>query len=291
MEMNDQFEWWKNALQGERGVIHADEPMSGYYRTKAKNGTLSAIAYWIDSQTGILRCQQNGRDVDDLPAREMWPFASRHPISEATFWTFRDTGVWPDIDGAEQKSAEVYAETSPHLAISLEISAAMEAVSKYRKIESDEEMALAQSLRAKLLDLRASAEKQGKALYGPLYEQYKEIYDVWNPLVKAADNAALKIRTAMADWNDFKLAQAAKAQMSDVAPNAPPPSVQVAGGGGRAAAVRVKDIVTAIDEDKVFQQFKGNVDLTDILMRLAQRAVDAGTPVPGATVEKKSSIR
>ena len=69
----------------------------------------------------------------------------------------------------------------------------------------------------------AEAEKRGKALYDPLYREYKEVYDTWNPLVKALDAIAVQIRRSMESYNDWKLEQANKAKTSDnAAPNAPP---------------------------------------------------------------------
>ena len=93
-DIDREFTWWQNALKGERGPIDGDNPRAGYYRSKAKDKTLGAVAYWYDSNSSELRCQQNGRDIDDLRAREMWPHVSRRPIAEDVFWHFRDTGIW-----------------------------------------------------------------------------------------------------------------------------------------------------------------------------------------------------
>lgn len=290
-DIDRSFEWWKMALQGQRGPIDADNPKAGFYRSKRKDKSLHAVAIWYDSNSGDLRYQEDGRDVDEMRARERWPHDSRRPISEEVFWHFRDTGIWKDVDEAAQ-TAIAETSTDPAIVLKTDIAAAKEAATKYAKVESDEEMALAQSLRTRLQELAGKADKIRVAEKEPHFEAGREVDAKWQPLVKDAKGAADAIRTAMAKWNDFKLAQAAKAQTSDNAvSNAPPPSVQVSGGGGRAAAVTVKDTVVAIDEDKVFQQFKGNADLTDILMRLAQRAIDAGTAVPGATIEKRSGIR
>jgi hypothetical protein len=282
-------DWWAAALKGERGPIDADNPKSGFYRAKAKDKTLSAVAIWYDSNSGELRYQENGRDVDDMKARERWPYVSRRPISEATFWHFRDTGIWNDIDDTVQAKAEA---TDPIQVLKLGLEATKVAAKKYAKIETDEDMGLAQSLRAKAMELRGEADKRGKALYDPLYREYKEVYDTWNPLVKALDTIAVQIRKSMETYNDWKLEQANKSKVSDnAAPNAPPPSVQVSGGGGRAAHVGVKDTVTEIDIDKAFSFFREKPELQQLLLQMAQRSVDAGIDVPGAVVVKKSAIR
>lgn len=302
-DIDRSFTWWQNALKGERGPIDADNPKAGFYRSKRKDKSLHAVAIWYDSNSGELRYQENGRDVDDLRARERWPHDSRRPIPEDVFWHFRETGVWKDVDQAAV--AAPINDTKPAPTIAEKIAAAKVAALKYKKIESDEDLTLAQSLRAHLLDLKGEVDKAGKALYEPLYRDYKAVYDEWSPLVKALDAEAVTIREAMEAWNDFKLEQAAKmiaavesaapmsgqASPTPVASNAPPPSVQIAGGGGRAASVAVKSVVTAIDLEKAWQQFGGLPEVYNLFMELAQRSVNAGVDTPCATVEKKSAIR
>jgi hypothetical protein len=76
-----------------------------------------------------------------------------------------------------------------------------------------------------------------------------------------------------------------------VAPNAPPPSTQIDAAVGRKASVRVAKVVTAIDLDKAFAMFRLERSVSDVLFALAQKAVDAGLTVDGATVEEKSVVR
>jgi hypothetical protein len=293
-------DWYLAALKGERGPIDADNPKAGFYRAKARDKTLSAVAIWYDSNTGELRYQDNGRDVDDMKARERWPYVSKKPITEEVFWHFRDTGKWRDIDEAIQPTGadivragmKAMEEAAPLECLSVDILSARDAAAKYTKVESDDEMALAQSVRARLQELGGKADKLRVAEKEPHLEASREVDAKWQPMIKAAKASADALRKAMQDWNDFKLAQAAKAKVSDnAAPNAPPPSVQVSGGGGRAAHVGVKDTVTEIDIDKAFAFFREKPELQQLLLQMAQRSVDAGIDVPGTVVVKKSAIR
>lgn len=286
-------DWWSAALKGERGPIDADNPKSGFYRAKAKDKTLSAVAIWYDSYTGELRYQDNGRNVDDMKARERWPYVSKKPISEEVYWHFRDQGKWLDIDEAAQAPSGISVPSEPPgLSLAKEIQTLQASAAKYAKIESDEDMTLAQSVRAKLQEIGGKADKARVTEKEPHLDAGREVDAKWQPMIKMAKSAADLVRGAMQDWNDFKLAQAAKAKAAgDVAPNAPPPSVQVSGGGGRAAHVGVKDTVTEIDIDKAFAFFRENPELQQLLLQMAQRSVDAGIDVPGAVVVKKSAIR
>ena len=309
-DIDREFTWWQNALKGERGPIDGDNPRAGYYRSKAKDKTLGAVAYWYDSNSSELRCQQNGRDIDDLRAREMWPHVSRRPIAEDVFWHFRDTGVWKDIDEAAQipaaeivragmAAAEVAA---PYECLTVDIAVAKDSAAKYAKVESDEEMALAQSLRGKLQELAGKADKLRTEEKEPFLTAGREVDEKWQPMIKVAKAAADGIRKALEGFNDWKLEQSAKAAAATamaesqgatrpVASNAPPPSTQIRGGGSRAASVTVKPVVTAVDLDKAFKQFRDAPELEELFIRLAQRAIDAGLPCEAATVERKSVVR
>lgn len=300
------FTWWQNALKGERGPISADDPMSGFYRwvwKKPTGTTMGVVAYWYDSHDQLLRCQVDGRDIDDIKARTRWPHDSRRPISEEVFQAFRDTGKFPDVDDAAQSDPEI-ADAAPELTAAKTLAALKASAKKYAKVESDEEMAKGQSLRARLQELASSAKKLHKAEKEPHLEACRVVDAKWLPMAKDAEATAVAIRTALEGWNDFKLEQAEKARKAadagaqpgqasptPVASNAPPPSVQIAGGGGRAAHVGAKSVVTAIDLEKAWQQFGGLPEVYNMFMELAQLSVNAGVDTPCATVEKKSAIR
>lgn len=299
--------WWRAALTGIRGPIDADNPMAGFYRSKNKDKSLSAVAIWYDSNTNELRYQENGRDVDDQRARERWPYVSKRPISAEVFWAFRETGKWIDIDDSAQAPVGMlpYRTDDPaNVSLAKEIVTAKQSAAKYAKVESDEEMTLAQSLRAKIQELAGKADKLRTEEKEPHLAASRDVDAKWQPMIKEAKATADGIRKAMQDWNDFKLSQleaakkaaeAAVVEDMDVAPpvisNAPMPSTQIRGGGGRAASVGIKLIVTAVDLDKAFRQFRDTPEVMAVLMSLAQKAIDAGLTCEAATVEKKSAIR
>ncbi len=189
---------------------------------------------------------------------------------------------------------------------------------KYAKIDSDELSAKARSLQNRFLDLRGDAKREYDKLNDPLLAEQKRIREIWFPLRDLADAGSVALKTAMGRWEDEKraaarlaaeaaeraarehaeqVAAAAKANQPAPPPpepaksNVPAPAAQIRGGAGRAASVSVALFVTAIDDTKVFEQFKGNPELTALLTALAQKAVRAGIPVPGATVEEKSVVR
>ena len=105
--MADSFEWWTNALAGTRGPISADEPESGFYRQKNRAGQYEPVAYWKDETTGEQRCHINGKQPQDpLRMFEVWPHASRNPITAESYWHRMDTGTWLDNDAGAAEAAK-----------------------------------------------------------------------------------------------------------------------------------------------------------------------------------------
>jgi hypothetical protein len=323
MKYESDFTWHTNALAGTRGPISADEPMHGWYRQKNKAKEYEPVAYWADSETGELRCHINGRAPrDPLRAFEIWPYASLGVISADDYWHRIDTGVWKDNDPGAAKAAKgpaIDPATDPAGSLAAEIAAAKAGLAAYATIESDEASARAQTLRSTLTGLSGKATKEYEALNRPLLDEQQRIRKVWFPLRDDAADGADALRKAMGAFEDFKREAARKAQVetdrkaaehaaavrkaeeanqpppppppAPVAPNAPAPATKIKGASGRAASVQLKKIVTAIDIDKAFAQFRDEPELYALLLDLSQKVVTAGFVAIGATVEEKADVK
>lgn len=310
-DIDRSFDWYNAALKGTRGPIDPNNPRAGFYRTKAgHNGGYVPVAFWYDSTSGELRCHKNGRSVDDLRARELWPFASRNPLPPESYWHRMDTGAWLDDDAsaaAVARGPEIDPETDPAGSLAAEIAAAKAGLAAYATIDSDEQSAKAQTLRSALTGLSGKATKAYEALNRPLLDEQQRIRKVWFPLRDEAADGADVLRRAMGKWEDVKRENAHRAaddaakaareaeEAGKPAPppppqNTPAPSTKIKGASGRAASVQLKKVVTAIDIDKAFAQFRDDPELYAFLMDLSQKAVTAGFVAIGATVEEKSHI-
>lgn len=324
--MTDSFAWWTAALAGNRGPIYDGEPQSGFYRQRqmGKNkqtmGPYEPVAYWKDEGSGEQRCHVNGRQIDPQRALEMWPYVSKNPISAEAYWHFIDNRKWMDEDAGAAETAKgptIDPATDPAGSLAAEIAAAKAGLAAYATIESDEASARAQTLRSTLTGLSGKATKEYEALNRPLLDEQQRIRKVWFPLRDDAAAGADALRKAMADWENVKLANQRRAdaetakrqaeaaeksittmgggedqhEIHAVIPNTPPPSTKIKGASGRAASVQLKKVVTAIDIDKAFQQFRDDPELYAFLLDLSQKVVNAGFVAIGATIEEKSDIR
>lgn len=323
-DIDRSFTWWQNALKGERGPIDADNPRSGFYRSKAKDKSLHAVAIWYDSNTNELRYQQDGRDVDDLRARERWPHDSKRPISEETFWAFRDTGVWPDVaemvpaanrnvsasDNAEPDDTPL--DQQHATLIDNAIAAAL------TKVTSESEAAQALGSKNRIAELRLAADKAGKAEYQPPYQEYQRLYGVWTPPVKRAEAKEKELNTivltfreserkriaaeqAIADAKQREIdeanARAADRAIAAGEPEQPPeieemplpatPAPLTPTYGTRKLKEELHTILESItDYDAVYTFLKAEPKVRALLLELATAKVKAGFTVPGTTTRQ-----
>ena len=311
--MTDQFDWWRAAIAGTRGDIQEGEPKAGFYRSRRKGEQAKAIAYWYDTKNGSLRCHVDGADVPDQAAREQWPFAAKEPITHEFYMVKRDTGKWPDMDDSAfsslPQSREVIGNNNPPTddatVLKEQIEAAKGGVGDYAKIANDETAAKAQSLRSRLLELSATAEKKHKAEKQPHLDAGRAVDQKWFPLRDLAKGAADAIRSALSAWETEKdrrareamrVAEEARRKAEETGkpaptPVAPPaPATPIKGAYGRAASVKQIRVATIVDQAKVYEAFKDNEAVKELLRKLAQRAVDDGYDVAGVTVELQRKV-
>jgi hypothetical protein len=101
MNSENEWTWWQNALVGSAASITDGEPQTGYYRVRRKGQDgFSPVAYWIDSKTGKQRCHLDGADFDPQRALELWPYASKRPVTAEAYDERLRTGKWPDEHAA-----------------------------------------------------------------------------------------------------------------------------------------------------------------------------------------------
>lgn len=282
------------------------------------------VAIWMNGATLILTHLGGDTSVRDR-INEAWSYCCDNPISEEIYRAVAERGEpWPDAhDPSKNKPSthpvlEGVTAASPENVLAAQLAEAKAGVSQYDKIDSDTMAGQALSLKNTITSLAGELNKHREALVRPHIDAQKAVNDRLNPIINDAKASAASLLKALGSWEDQKRAAARlaqetadraarehaeavrKAEMSDteappppapVIPNTPAPSIQVAAAVGRKASVKVKQFVISIDEDKAFAMFKGNTELSALLLALTQKAVDAGMPVPGAVTEERSVVR
>ena len=107
------WDWWMSAQADRTKIgtdlpVHDAEPMTGFYRTKPKDGSKPVAFWYVD---GALKCLFDGKDVKEDFARGQWTWVCRLPVSHEAYTQRVETGQWPDevvveINGERQSTKD-----------------------------------------------------------------------------------------------------------------------------------------------------------------------------------------
>lgn len=298
--------------QQELGVSEND-PQPGFYRKRNKHGNDLPVAIWPE-ESGLVALAGNA-PVDPL---EIWTWVCSWPITEETYRAVAEAGEpWPGSDPVVQEQVAGTGHNSGAVdeaeAFADQVEAAEKGKDAYAKIVDDEQLAAAQSLRSRLLELKSEGEKKHKKEKEPHLEAGRAVDKRWLPVVKRAQAAADAIRASMGAYETEKLRKQRQAEAERLAaeiaarkeaeknsaPADPEPAPEpvaaaptpIRGSYGRAASVSVVNVVTAItDQDALYQFLRNHPDLQNCMFDLAKRAVAKGHTVPGVTVEEQAKV-
>ena len=305
--MTDQYEWWRNALAGNVGPIHDGEPQSGFYRSKSKNkqtGAVShnAIAYWRND-AGDLKCQINGKPVDEQRALEQWTFCCRNPI---TFDLHRDVVMsgnqWPDTNEVVERlsnnppaddSIESISERIQEL--SREANKLIEAGAAGDQNAADRASDLANSFG----EMETKVGKLHQVEKAPVLQAGREIDAKWFALRDIAKELKAKIKAVVVTPYLRKKddeARAARAAAEKAArdaamagkptpqPTVAPPARTMAGSSKRSVSLRTYYSAQIEDRAALLTSQKDHPEVVAVLQKIADAAASKQIALPGCKV-------
>lgn len=321
--MSSEWAYWQRALEvgngrrltkdEARALNITTEPQTGFYRKRNKTGSDIPVAIWTGEQGIVALAGDNTVDPHDI-----WTWCCDWPISEDAYRAVAEKGeTWPGSDPVVQEQVAEAGHNSGEIdeaeAFADQVDAAEKGKDAYAKITDDEQLAAAQSLRSRLLELKSEGEKKHKREKEPHLEAGRAVDKKWLPNVKRAQAAADAIRAAMGAYETEKLRKQREAETARLAAeiaarkeaekaNAPAPvetapepvaaaPTPIRGSYGRAASVSVINVVTGInDQDALYRFLRDHPDLKNCMFDLAKRAVAKGHTVPGVTVEEQAKV-
>lgn len=314
--MMQEFEWWSQALSGEKVEINADKPQSGFYRMRrGKDGPWHPVM--IRMHEGELRCRVG--ENSGIDPHEVWTYCAGNPVSkEAAAFAFKN-GRW-------EADAPTIGDNSGELSLSDQIKEyAAQALAWFKKngIKDDKSKDMAANYRAELMKLSKEADAQRTAEKKPHDDAAKAVQAKWKPVIDTADGAAEELRNGLtafmtaekrrleaeqrAKWEAEQKAVAAarveaEAQRAKLMaddpiaaittpepelPMAPPPpepvKVQAGGQRGRKTGLREVTRYVVTDYAKALAFFANSDDVIELIGTLSARAGKAGVDVPGVT--------
>jgi len=306
------YEYWQKALADPKALRArdfkiTDQPQPGFYRTKQGKG----VAIWedFDFADGALVMSLDGDDVAMNDYERVWLSCALRPVSEAWFRSYEEVGRWPDVD---EQLAQMGHNIRAGMDEVEQITELEKQVKAYKQLESDEQAAQAQSLRARFLELKGIVDKKREELKQPHLKAAREVDEIWMAPVKKATGCANALKALIEGWESEKRRRAReeaaaveRARMEAEQANQPLPAIlrppepvpepkdQIRSGYGRAASVRERLVVTGIsDLPQALRELGDTREVRAALIALAQTLVDRGGRVPhGFTTELKAVIR
>lgn len=288
------WQWWQDALAGKVAPIHDSDPQTGYYRVRRKGRDgFSPVAYWKDSTSGAQRCHMDGRDYDPDKAMEIWPYASKHPVTAEAYGERLRTGKWPD-----ESAAVIGHNASP---VDDTPDAIKDRIDDLAR-EAEKMIAAGAAQTAEIADQASDlantfGELEGKSdrlritEKAPHLEASRAVDARWQPLIARA--ADLKRRLKLAVVTPFLAKKAEDAQKANVAaisagtdPQALPQVRATAGSSKRSTGLRTQTAAEVIDWGALLVALKDHPDIRETAQRIANASAKAGVALPGTKISK-----
>ncbi len=311
--MLDEFQFWRDALAGKPVAIHDSTPQPGYYKLrKGRDLPFVPVAIWKKDGEFICRVGAETKNAHDV-----WSYCADKPITKVVAQEAFKTGAFPG-------DAPPVGHNSGDLSLTEQIREyAAQALTWLKKtsITNTETKDMAANYRARLLELRKTADAERETEKRPHLEASRAVDAKFKPVIEEADQAANTIRDALtaymrqeeakleaerrAKYEAERAAVEAARKEADAArvklmqddpiaalttpepelpmmPVAPEPvKVQAGGQRGRKTGLRTTVRYQVSDHVKALAFFADSDDVRELIQKLADRASKAGVAVPG----------
>lgn len=305
----DDFQNWRDALAGKEVLLHADTPHPGFYRMRnGKNGPWIPVAIWNKDGALVARVASEMKD----PAT-IWTWCAGNPVSKDAAKVAFETGNWPgDI---------MIGHNSGGLSLAEEIEQASDMALSWLNstgINDKTTADMCANFRARILELKKTAEAEHKAKKAPHLEAGRKIDAEYKPIIDAADEAASTLRTALSRYlaaeeekarkaaeaaaraeNERRMAEFAKQQAARAATTAPdetplpldapvmaqPEPVRVQAGGQRGRKAGLRDVTRYAISDyaAALAHVQAHPDVRAAVEKVAFAQARTGVAVPGVS--------
>ena len=306
--MSTTHTYWQNALSGNFGAVHENDPQCGYYRMrKGRGGPWVPVAIWLEDH-GSVRQGQNSINSDsgklvclvdgvERNAYDIWTWVCRYPIAYETYVAVAEDGKpWPEEvpalghNSQSLNEAEVVGEEVEALALS-----AMNWLETLPTIENQSDADKAANYADRLSALETRAEEARVIEKRPSLEEGREIDARWKPVVSKAQDAKAKMKKAIEPYlvgerqRRIELARmAVQGSESCFDPSdIEPPR---AGTNGRRVGLRSKYTVRITEPSALMNHYRTDLRLwsdkavKEAIAKLAEADLTSGAQIQGATL-------
>lgn len=295
----DPYAWWRAAIGGNAGPIHADKPECGFFKMRVgKDGPWQPVAIWRGND-GQMVCRVADKMRDP---REIWTYVAKNPVAKEVAKAAFDTGRFPDevpLIGDNAPPDETLFGAITRVACD-----AIEWLTKHG-IKDKTSGDMCANYRAQLLDLRKRADAEREAEKRPHIDAGRAVDAKFKPIIECADTAAGQLRDALTLYmraEEAKLDAARKVEadaraklMRDdpvaalTSPEQPelPIKVQAGGQRGRKTGLRTVTVYEMTDYPAALAHCQGHPDVVAAVRKVACAQAKAGAAVPGVEARQE----
>jgi hypothetical protein len=281
----DQWQHWRNALAGNVGPIHENEPQSGFYRVRN-----DPVAIWREGDD--LFAERAGRPVADVCA--LWTYAAKWPITCELYEAVAERGEpWPDA--IEEPAGIGHNAEDEHSAITDELAAIEKGFADWLasiggSIAGQEQADKAATYAERIKQIEKRATEAHKVEKAPHLEAGRVVDARWKPVIASAATAARTVKDAVGVYliaEKRRRDEAAAKVRAETGAEVEAAPVKTR---GAARAVTLRTVKRAeITDLPALAAFIASMerppeDWVDLTRRLAERMLLAGVAVPGCKI-------
>jgi hypothetical protein len=285
MSNNDDYHWWREALEGRVGPIHENEPQCGYYRVRD-----TPVAIWRDGGellaiSGI---------IPDDPC-EVWVRAAKHPVSYNDYLRASQSGEWPEYVQVEFTGSNFAPEDE---AIRDELDAVKRSFfgwfTEIKSITTQEQVDKAATFAERFSTLQKRGELAHKNEKAPHLEAGRAVDAKWKSLIAQADAEKANVKDAIGAF--LRAEEAKRIEAAAKAPEAVVAAPVKAGGmSARTVSLRTVETVEITDIKAAALHIASlenpPAEFVEVVEKIASRLLKAGANVNGAKLntERKAA--
>lgn len=197
----DEFQNWRDRIEGKTVPIVTDMPQSGYYKMRrSKDGPWLPVAIWTTEEGQI--CRVADEKVDPL---SVWHWCAKHPVDKDAAKVAFATGKWGDMP---TERAPSNMPSDPYEALLAEINDKTEQAEAWlaarpKGAQSKEDADLGRNMEAQIQALQKRADEMHKAEKAPHLEASRNV-DQRFDFRKAMDPLKKSLKAA---WGAFAVAE------------------------------------------------------------------------------------
>jgi hypothetical protein len=306
--MSTTHTYWQNALSGNFGAVHENDPQCGYYRMrKGRGGPWVPVAIWledhgsvrqgqnsINSDSGKLVCLVEGKERN---AYDVWTWVCRYPIAYETYVAVSEDGEpWPEEvpalghNSQSLNEAEVVGEEVEALSLS-----AMNWLETLPTIENQSDADKAANYADRLSALETRAEEARVIEKRPSLEEGREIDARWKPVVSKAQDVKAKMKKAIEPYlvgERQRRIEMARLTFQGSESGFDPSDIEPprAGTNGRRVGLRSKYTVKITEPSALMDYYRTDLRLwsdkavKEAIAKLAEADLASGAQIQGATL-------